>query len=73
MMAIIGDEEKAGYTVVSGFASLDETTGENHFKEDVNGPHKFVVKKYPDSYYTDMIDKIIFLSETYRINAKKEY
>ena len=59
LMALIGDEEKAGYDVVTGTASVDAETGANYFKKSLDGPHKFVVKKYPDSFYTDMIDEII--------------
>lgn len=59
LMALTGDEEKAGYTMVQGTASLDEETGKNYFKRDLNGLHKFVVKKYEDSYYIDKINAII--------------
>ncbi len=57
--ACIGDEEKAGFDTVSGKASLEEDTGINHFDIFEGGQHKFVVKKYGNSYYEDIINKII--------------
>jgi hypothetical protein len=59
LMAIIGDEEKAGYDTVSGKASLEIDTGKNHFAPDPNGLHKYVIKKFDDSYYADMINDLI--------------
>lgn len=59
LMALIGDEKKAGYTTVSGKASLDKATGENHFKIDPDGMHKFVVKAHEDSFYADWINDLI--------------
>ena len=38
-MALVGDEEKAGYRTVSGKASVDENTGANYFLPDANGRH----------------------------------
>lgn len=58
-MACIGDVEKAGYDTVVGKASLEEDTGINHFDKYEGGPHKFVVKKFEDSFYADAINKII--------------
>lgn len=59
LMALIGNEEKAGYSTVSGFASVDPETGANHFRVDANGPHKYVVKKFDDTYYQNAINEII--------------
>ena len=59
LLAIIGDEKKAGYTTVLGKASLEEKTGKNHFTKDPNGLHKYVVKMYEDGYYKNMINEII--------------
>lgn len=59
MLAVIGDEEKAGYDTVSGWASLEEDSGKNHFKIDPNGKHKYVIKKFDDSYYADQINDFI--------------
>ncbi len=59
LMAIIGDEEKAGYDVVRGKSSLEPDTGKNHFALDPNGPHQYVIKKFDDSYYADIINEII--------------
>ncbi|MBO5287729.1 MAG: nucleoside hydrolase [Clostridia bacterium] len=58
-MAILGDEEKAGYTTVTGTARVDGETGLNYFEENENGLHRYVVKKYDDSYYADIVNKMI--------------
>lgn len=59
LLAIIGDEEKAGYDIVRGKNYVDPVTGENNFTEDENGLHAYVVKKYENKYYEDMINDII--------------
>lgn len=56
LMAIIGDEEKAGYNTVCGTASVDCDTGKNHFVPSENGKHKYVIKKFDDSYYKNAIN-----------------
>lgn len=45
LMAIIGDEEKGGYDVIRGTASVDKISGANNFNVDENGKHLYVVKK----------------------------
>ena len=57
LMALIGDEERAGYDVVSGCASVDVETGKNYFAKDPAGPHRFVAKKFENSYYEKAIDR----------------
>lgn len=59
LLAITGDEEAAGYKAVCGKARVDGTTGRNYFTEAANGPHKYVIKMHPDSYYEDIINDII--------------
>jgi hypothetical protein len=59
MLAMIGDEEKAGYNTVKGFARTDKSTGLNNFTPDLNGNHQYVIKKFDDSYYANHIDEII--------------
>lgn len=59
LMALIGDEEKAGYKMVCGTASVNPQTGENTFIENKNGMHCYVVKKMADSYYEDQINDAI--------------
>ena len=59
LMALIGDEEAAGYSTVRGKATLNEHDGSNYFKEDKTGPHKYVVKTKSDSYYEDLINSIV--------------
>ncbi len=59
VLALEGDEEKAGYTITRGTASVDEETGENTFEKSGKGNHCFVSKKYNDEYYEKIInDKI---------------
>lgn len=59
LMAVTGDEEKAGYDTVAGKARLDEETGNNYFTVIENGPHKYVKMKFSPEYYADMINSII--------------
>jgi len=61
LMALIGDEEKAGYKTVRGWASLDAESGQNYFKRDENGGHCFVVKARPNEYYKEEINRRIAL------------
>ena len=58
VLALINDNEKAGYKTVKGFATVNEE-GANFFKEDANGPHEYVVKAQPDSFYSNMINELI--------------
>lgn len=59
LLAMIGDEEKAGYSTVSINPSVNSDTGANTFEENPDSNRKFVIKKFPDSYYIDMINDII--------------
>lgn len=59
LMACIGDERKAGYAYVTGFARLDPESGRNYFTNDENGRHRYVIKCHRDSYYANKIDEII--------------
>ncbi len=59
LMALIGDEERAGYEVIRGWASLDAESGKNYFKRDENGGHCFVVKARPNEYYKEEINRRI--------------
>ncbi len=56
MLAMTGDEERSGYAVVQGTASVDSITGENHFSADSNGLHRYVVKKKENSFYQNEIN-----------------
>lgn len=58
-MAIIGDEEKGGYDVIRGTASVDKISGANNFNVDENGKHLYVVKKRNNEYYIDLIHRRI--------------
>lgn len=58
-MALVGDEERAGYSTVTGTAAVDGETGANYFVPDENGRHKFVIKKYENSYYEKLINKAL--------------
>lgn len=59
LLAVIGEEEKAGYDVVRGTMSVDVESGANYFVKSENGRHAYVVKKYDDTYYSNMINQII--------------
>lgn len=57
LMALIGDEREAGYGVVTGTASVDADTGANHFVENPDGLHKYVVMLKDGAYYENEINK----------------
>ena len=59
LMALVGDEEAAGYRTVRGMASVDEQTGANYFKPNETGTHKFVIKKYENDYYEEQINNLL--------------
>lgn len=58
LLAIIGDEEKAGYKKVSGKAFVDDE-GYTIMNEQENGLHSYVIKAHEDKFYEDMINEII--------------
>lgn len=59
ILALIGDEEKAGYTVTSGKASVNAETGENTFEKTPEGKHCFVTKAKENDYYRNQINERI--------------
>lgn len=60
-LAITGETEKAGYDAVYGLAAVDPTDGSNTFMFDSNGKHRYVVKKYDDSFYAEAINSQLVL------------
>lgn len=58
-MAMIGDEDKAGYDVVQGEASVKSENGENTFRVCADGKHKYVIRKMPIDYYKNQINNLI--------------
>ena len=59
MLALVGDEEAAGYDTVRGTASVELESGANHFEINEKGLHKYVVKNKDDSFYKEMINEVI--------------
>lgn len=59
LLALIGDEEKAGYATVTGTAYVDIDTGANSFRVDPSGLHKYVIKKRENDYYKTEIDSLL--------------
>lgn len=59
LLALTGDEKKAGYRVVRGTASVDEETGINTFHVCEHGKHAYVVKERENSFYENWIDRQI--------------
>lgn len=55
-LALIGDEDAAGYDTVRGRAEVDAKTGENRFTHDENGLHCYVVRRHPPQIYAARID-----------------
>ena len=56
LLALVGDEEKAGYSTVTGVARVNAADGTNSFSEFSCGMHKYVVKKKENDYYKNMIN-----------------
>ena len=59
VLALTGNEHDAGYDTVQGWASIDAETGANHFRQDANGLHRYVIKRMPDEFYRDQINSLI--------------
>lgn len=59
LLAVVGDAKTAGYSEVHGTASVDADTGANHFTENPQGLHTYVVKEKSDEYYRTEIQKAI--------------
>ena len=59
LLAMIGDEEEAGYETVTGIASVDPDNGANYFSPDPQGKHRYVVKKQEDDFYSRQINQIL--------------
>ena len=59
LLAIIGDEKAAGYSVTRGRARVEAADGSNYFTENAAGPHQFVTKLFEDSYYQKQINERI--------------
>ena len=59
LLTLIGDEKTAGYSTVTGTATVDSATGANTFTVHPDGLHKYVIKDKPDSYYSQQINDLI--------------
>ena len=59
LLAVIGDEEKAGYNTVRGTVTVNPENGENSFIKSKDGLHSYVVKRFDDSYYQKAINDLI--------------
>ena len=59
LLALLDNEEEAGYSSVEGEASVEADSGKNHFTEMVGGPHRYLKKLHDDSFYEDMIDSYL--------------
>lgn len=56
LLALIGDEQAAGYRSVRGVARVDAETGCNFFEPCPDGAHRYVVKDRPDAFYQAAIE-----------------
>lgn len=59
VLALTGNPEAAGYTLVKGTASVSEADGRNFFTESKNGLHSFVKRRFSAEYYSDIINSLI--------------
>ena len=69
LLCVVNDEERAGYSVKRGTASLDEETGVNRFALDAKGQHQFVCRQHAAGFYSDWINAI--LTEDYHSFTNK--
>ncbi len=58
-LAITGDAEAAGYTLVRGTARIDPETGANHFDGDAEGLHTYVIREQEPAYYETQLERAI--------------
>lgn len=59
LMALLGDEREAGYSTVTGHATVNPEDGTNYFLRDDNGTHKYVIKDHGNDWYKQRINEII--------------
>lgn len=59
MLALAGDEYEAGYDVIRIDPVIDPQTGANYFELNPSSKHKFVVKRFENKYYEDLINNEI--------------
>lgn len=59
MLAAAGSPAAAGYREVRGKASCNPVTGANTFAPDEHGPHRYVIKLHPDTYYRDQVNSML--------------
>lgn len=62
LMAVIGDEEEAGYEKHCGFFSYDSEGG-SYFTPDSSSDRCYVTKKYDDFFYADVINERISIDK----------
>lgn len=65
MLGVDGDPEHAGYRCVRGRAEVNAADGANRFYPDAGGPHRYVVKMYPDEFYADEIDRCLAVTNLF--------
>ena len=63
-LAVIGDPEAAGYNTVYGRASVNPADGSNSFVAAPDGLHRYVIKKYDDSFYAKAINSQLVLNRS---------
>ena len=59
LMALIGDEQKAGYRTVRGRASVRAEDGANFFEEQPDGSHCYIIRDKETDFYRDWINRLI--------------
>ena len=59
LLALLDNPNTSGYNLVRGVNVVDASTGANTFTANSTGHHYYVVKKYPDAWYSHQINKIV--------------
>lgn len=58
-LALTGDEELAGYDTVKAKITVNPENGDNYFEPDKSSNRQYVIKKFENSYYSNIINEII--------------
>ena len=59
LLAMVGDEQEAGFDVVRGTASVDAESGMNTFVPSENGKHRYVKFMHEPTFYADWINRLL--------------
>ncbi len=71
-LACIGDPERVGFRCVCGTASIDPESGCNRLTPNPKGPHCYVVKQQPNSFYRETLDALLLEYSKHLAESKQQ-